>query len=159
MEKLQGQNRARLGGFNAMFPNFSINSSADQIHIWHPRGPLDTESWVYVLVDKAAPQAVKDELVKESSRRFGPTGMFEQDDSDNWRLSTGGAKSVIGRRYPLHYAMGLRQQNWMEPKEDLPLRRQGSLGDTNQLNFYRHWQELMQGKSWDELQAQPFDRV
>jgi hypothetical protein len=34
-----------------------------------------------------------------------------------------------------------------------------SLGDTNQLNFYRHWQELMQGKSWGELQRQPFDRV
>ncbi|MGE0059135.1 MAG: SRPBCC family protein [Dehalococcoidia bacterium] len=159
MEKLQGQNRARLGGFNAMFPNFSINSSADQIHVWHPRGPLLTESWVYVLVDKAAPQSVKDELVKESSRRFGPTGMFEQDDSDNWRLSTGGAKSIIGRRYPLHYAMGLRQQNWMEAKEDLPLRRQGNLGDTNQLNFYRHWQDLMMGKSWQELQEQPFDRV
>ena len=32
-------------------------------------------------------------------------------------------------------------------------------GDTNQLNFYRHWQELMMGKSWHELQTQPFDRV
>jgi hypothetical protein len=159
MVELQGQNRARLGGFNAMFPNFSINSSADQIHVWHPRGPLVTESWVYILLDKAAPEGVKKEMVKESSRRFGPTGMFEQDDSDNWRLSTGGAKSVIGRRYPLHYAMGLRQQNWMEPKEDLPIRRQGSLGDTNQLNFYRHWQELMRGTSWSELRETPFERV
>jgi hypothetical protein len=85
--------------------------------------------------------------------------MFEQDDSDNWRLSTTGAKSVIGKRYPLHYSMGLKYNDWAEPKEDLPLRRTGSLGDTNQLNFYRHWQELMSGKSWDELQAQPFDRV
>ena len=55
--------------------------------------------------------------------------------------------------------MGLRHNDWMEPKEDLPLRRMGTSGDTNQLNFYRHWQELMMGKSWDELEAQPFDRV
>jgi hypothetical protein len=155
----QGKNRAKLGGFNAMFPNFSINSSADQIHVWHPRGPLLTESWVYVLVDKGAPETVKRELVREAARHFGPSGMFEQDDSDNWRLSTTGAKSVIGRRYPLNYTMGLRHNDWMESKEDLPLRRMGTSGDTNQLNFYRHWQELMSGRSWAELQAMPFDRV
>ncbi len=159
MGNLQGNNRARLGGFNCMFPNFSINSSADQIHIWHPRGPQWTESWIYVLVDKAAPQQIKDDLVKDASRRFGPSGMFEQDDSDNWRLSTTGAKSVIGRRHPLNYSMGLRNNDWMEPKEDLPLRRMGSNGDTNQLNFYRHWQELMSGKGWDELATMPFERI
>ncbi len=47
----------------------------------------------------------------------------------------------------------------MESKEDLPLRRMGSNGDTNQLNFYRHWQELMSGAGWDELQRQPFEPV
>ena len=80
--------------------------------------------------------------------RLGGTG-------DVLLASTG----VIGRRYPLHYSMGLKFNDWAEPKEDLPLRRTGSLGDTNQLNFYRHWQELMVGKSWDEIQNQPFDRV
>ena len=159
MEAHLGPNRARLQGFNCLFPNFSINSSADQIHVWHPRGPLVTESWVYVLVDKAAPDEVKRELAREASRHFGPTGMFEQDDSDNWRLSTTGAKSQIGRRHPLNYTMGLRQQDWLEPKEDLPLRRHGQLGDTNQLNFYRHWQDLMSGASWDELQREPDERV
>lgn len=154
-----GRNRAKLSGFNCMFPNFSINSSADQIHVWHPRGPHYTESWVYVLVDKGAPEDVKLELAKEAARHFGPSGMFEQDDSDNWRLSTTGAKSVIGRRYPLHYSMGLKYNDWAEPKEDLPLRRIGSLGDTNQLNFYRHWQEMMSGKSWSELERMPFERV
>ena len=159
MEGSQGSNRARLGGFNCMFPNFSINTSADQIHVWHPRGPLSTESWIYVLVDKAAPKEVKDHLVQSAGRHFGPSGMFEQDDSDNWRLSTAGAKSVIGRRHPLNYSMGLKHNDWMEPKEDLPLRRQGSLGDTNQLNFYRHWQEMMNGKGWNELAKMPFERV
>ena len=159
MERRLGPNRARLGGWNCLFPNFSINSSADQIHVWHPRGPLVTESWVYVLVDRTASDTVKKELVRGAARHFGPTGMFEQDDSDNWRLSTTGAKSQIGRRHPLNYSMGLRNNDWLEPKEDLPHRRMGNMGDTNQLNFYRHWQELMLGTSWDELQRMDYKPV
>jgi hypothetical protein len=39
----------------------------------------------------------------------------------------------------------------MEANGDLPRRRQGSLGDTNQLNMARMWSELMSGKSWQEI--------
>mgnify|MGYP002845606477 FL=1 len=151
MAKRLGPNQAQVSGFNALFPNFSINSSADQIHLWHPRGPLKTESWVYILVDKGAPPDVKSALRLSHQRHFGPTGMFEQDDSDNWRLSTAGCASVIGRRYPLNYTMGLRHNDWMEAEDDLPRRRMGSLGDTNQLNFYRHWQDLMHETKWPHL--------
>lgn len=153
MEQRMPSNQARVSGFNAMFPNFSINTSADQIHLWHPRGPGRTESWVYILVDAAASPEIKDILRLSHQRHFGPTGMFEQDDADNWRLSTTGCASTIGRRYPLNYSMGLRHDDWMEPQDDLPRRRMGSLGDTNQLNFYRHWQEMMSGKSWAEIRG------
>ena len=153
MEKHLGLNRSKeiTGHWNAMFPNFSINSSADLIHLWHPRGPLRTESWVYSLVDKSAPPEIKNILRLKNQRHFGPTGMFEEDDSDNWRLSTAGCASVIGRRYPLNYTMGLRSDDWLEADGDLPQRRLGALGDTNQLNFYRHWQDLMHGKQWSHL--------
>ena len=153
MEKHLGSSRGKeiSGHWNAMFPNFSVNSSADLIHLWHPRGPFRTESWVYSLVDKGAPPDIKNMLRMKNQRHFGPTGMFEEDDSDNWRLSTAGCASVIGRRYPLNYSMGLRSDDWLEAEGDLPRRRLGALGDTNQLNFYRHWQELMRGKSWAEL--------
>ena len=105
MQQRFAKNQARVSGFNAMFPNFSINSSADLIHLWHPRGPLRTESWVYSLVDKGAPPDIKNMLRMKNQRHFGPTGMFEEDDSDNWRLSTAGCASVIGRRYPLNYSL------------------------------------------------------
>ena len=159
IEQRLGPNRARISAFDAMFPNFSINSSAEQIHVWHPRGPQKTESWIYFLFDKAAPEEVKRQLVWENSRHFGPAGMFEQDDADNWILSTKAATSAIARRHPLHYGMGLKDNNWLEPKEDLPLRRQGTWGETNQLNFYRVWQDMMWAKSWDELRSQPFEPV
>jgi 3-phenylpropionate/trans-cinnamate dioxygenase alpha subunit len=150
MEKNLGRTRARLGGWNAMFPNFSINTSADQIHVWNPRGPQSTENWVYILVDKAAPPEVKKARINASKRVFGPTGLLEEDDGDNWKLSTDGCKGVIAQRYPLHYGMGLDDKP-MEANGDLPRRRQGSLGDTNQLNMARMWSELMSGKSWQEI--------
>jgi 3-phenylpropionate/trans-cinnamate dioxygenase alpha subunit len=150
MEKRMGSTRARLGGFNAMFPNFSINTSADQIHVWNPRGPQSTECWVYILVDKAAPAEVKQTLKSSAQRHFGPSGMFEQDDGDNWKLSTDGCKGAIAQRYPLNYQMGLHDE-WLEATDELPRRRQGSLGDTNQLNMARMWSDLMTGKAWDEI--------
>jgi phenylpropionate dioxygenase-like ring-hydroxylating dioxygenase large terminal subunit len=155
MEQHLGAFRGReiMGHWNAMFPNFSINSSADQIHLWHPRGPTRTESSVYVLVDKAAPPEVKNILRTRAQHHFGPVGMFEQDDSDNWRLSTTGAATVIGRRYPLNYSMGLGHDEWTEADDKGPRRVAGSLSDGNQRNFYRHWQELMSGKSWAEISS------
>ena len=153
METKLGPTRARLGGFNCMFPNFSINSSADQIHVWHPRGPFATECWVYILVDAAAPASVKRKLRMSAQRHFGPTGMFEQDDGDNWKLSTMGARGRIGWRVPLNYQMGLRDE-WLPATDDLPQRRRGSLGDTNQLNFHRMWANLMGGKSWEAMAAE-----
>jgi len=158
MEKVLGKTRSRLGSFNAMFPNFSINSSADQIHVWNPSGPLHTECWVYILVDKAAPQEVKHAMRLTGQRHFGPSGMFEQDDGDNWKLSTIGAKGTIAQRYPLNYQMGLHDE-WFSADGELPDRQQGTNGDTNQLNFHRHWVALMSGKSWADIRNNSFQKV
>jgi len=158
MTERLGNTRARIGGWNAMFPNFSINSSADQIHVWNPRGPFSTECWVYILVDEAAPAAVKNALRASAQRHFGPTGMFEQDDGDNWKLSTKGNKGTIAKRYPLNYQMGLHEEIHAAT-DDLPERWQGHMGDTNQLNLHRQWQDMMSGKSWAEMRQQPFKRM
>jgi 3-phenylpropionate/trans-cinnamate dioxygenase alpha subunit len=150
MEKHLGKTRERVGGWNAMFPNFSINSSADQIHVWNPSGPLHTECWVYILVDKAASPEVKKALKVSAQRHFGPSGMFEQDDGDNWKLSTIGAKGTIAQRYPLNYQMGINDEV-LGATDDLPQRRQGWMGDTNQMNLHRMWAKLMSGKSWADI--------
>jgi 3-phenylpropionate/trans-cinnamate dioxygenase alpha subunit len=83
-----------------------------------------------------------------SQYRFSPTGVFEQDDMDNWAQVTGAAKSLIGRRFPANYQMAGN-----EPPVDLPLpgRTMSRFSDNNQLNLYMHWAEMLEAKSWAEI--------
>ena len=84
------------------------------IHVWHPIGPTQTEVWLYVLVDKEAPPEVKNAIRHSAQRHFSPAGMFEQDDMDNWELSTKAATGTIMRNYPLNYSMGLGHEAWVK---------------------------------------------
>jgi hypothetical protein len=79
--------------------------------------------------------------------------MFEQDDMDNWELSTKAATGTIMRNYPLNYSMGLGHEAWV--KEDGLLRQDAINDESNQRAFYGGWARFMTGKSWDELRRMP----
>jgi len=85
-----------------------------------------------------------------SQYRFSPSGVFEQDDMDNWAQVTGAAKSLIGRRYPANY-----QMSGNEPPIalDLPGRTMSRFSDNNQLNLYMHWAKVLEAKNWDEIKS------
>ena len=55
--------------------------------MWHPPGPHKTEVWRWFLVDKAAPDEVKDFLGDYHIRYSDPAGMTEQDDMENWNYA------------------------------------------------------------------------
>jgi phenylpropionate dioxygenase-like ring-hydroxylating dioxygenase large terminal subunit len=136
-----------------VFPNLSIHWLAHSIRVWHPRGPTRMEVWSWSIVDRAAPPAVKEAVRQASIYRFSPTGVFEQDDMDNWAQVTGAGRSVIARRVPANYQMNLGQRFWQHP--ELP----GWLGsiwsDSNQLEFYWHLAGLLEAERWDDLRARP----
>jgi hypothetical protein len=76
--------------------------------------------------------------------------MFEQDDMDNWELTTKAAAGMIARQYPLHYAMGLGHENWAD--DGVVARQIDAINDeSNQRAFYRGWAGFASGASWDEL--------
>jgi hypothetical protein len=83
-----------------------------------------------------------------SQYRFSPSGVFEQDDMDNWVQVTGAARSLIGRRYPANYQMG---GNEPPVEVDLPGRVKSRFSDNNQLSFYMHWAKLLQARNWSEV--------
>ena len=96
----------RLGTFRSrnlwptvgtIFPNFSILWTSNTARIWMPRGPYQTEVWSFGVLDREAPQDVKDATRVDFLRRFGPSGIFEQDDMDNWGQSTRISSSVRAR--------------------------------------------------------------
>jgi 3-phenylpropionate/trans-cinnamate dioxygenase alpha subunit len=131
-----------------VFPNLSVHWLTRTIRVWHPRGPDKMEIWSWAIVDKAAPPDIKDAMRFASQYRFSPTGVFEQDDMDNWIQVTAAAQSVIGRRYPANYQMSLS-----EPPEEIGLRGRlaSRWSDSNQLSLYFHWARMLEGRNWKDF--------
>jgi phenylpropionate dioxygenase-like ring-hydroxylating dioxygenase large terminal subunit len=96
-------NRANMN----VFPNLFVNSGSRELMLRNPLSPTELEIWKFVLVDKNASPEVQRDQVRASNRHFGPAGMFEQDDGENWDQSTLGAIAPVTRRSPLNYSMGV----------------------------------------------------
>ena len=71
-------------GHATVFPNFSYLPVNGSIRIWHPKGPDKMEVWAWTIVDKSWPEEVKEAQRLYNLRTFGPSGIFEQDDGENW---------------------------------------------------------------------------
>jgi phenylpropionate dioxygenase-like ring-hydroxylating dioxygenase large terminal subunit len=127
------------------------------IAVWHPRGPHQTEVWRWFLVDKNAPQEVKNFLRDYYIRYSGPAGMTEQDDMENWNYAHSASRGTIARRHPYNYEQGLGTE--VENYEWEGLRLPGTVMDLanatssehNLRNLYRRWAEFMGADGWDQL--------
>ncbi len=142
--------RARLMGHTAtIFPNMSMLSRQPRsIAVWHPRGATQTEAWRWYLVDKDAPQEVKDMLRHYYMRYSGPGGMTEQDDMENWNYAAAASRGTIARRHPYNYQMAMGHEN---PHDVIPGITTDGYNENNQRGMYKRWAELMDAASWEEL--------
>src|SRR5262249_20306490 len=78
----------RSQGHPNIFPNLWITISGMQMCLRLPRGPSHTELWWYTIVPKDAHPQLKRRMVQQGTHIFGPAGLLEQDDGDNWTQST-----------------------------------------------------------------------
>jgi phenylpropionate dioxygenase-like ring-hydroxylating dioxygenase large terminal subunit len=135
-----------------VFPNFSmLKPTSRTFRVWHPRGPDKTEVWAWVYVDKSAPPDVKEAVRLAGVRVFGPAGVFEQDDMDNWQACTQTGRGVVARRYPLNYEMGLGHERY-----DDTLKAWSSdyrFSESNHRQFYQRWAQLMAAESWADIKS------
>jgi phenylpropionate dioxygenase-like ring-hydroxylating dioxygenase large terminal subunit len=76
---------------------------------WQPVGPDETEVLSWFAVDAGAPEEFKALSYKAYLMCFGSTGMFEQDDVENWVSLTSTAAGSMARRLLLNSRMGLLQ--------------------------------------------------
>ena len=142
--------RARvLGIVGNVFPHMSMLARQPRsIAVWHPRGALQTEAWRWFLVDKDAPQEVKDALRHYYMRYSGPGGMTEQDDMENWGYASAASKGVIARRYPYNYQQRLGKGNTTGP---IPGLIDTHITEENVRCFYDRWADFMDASNWNEL--------
>jgi ethylbenzene dioxygenase alpha subunit len=156
MEARLGVLRARMTAATSsatIFPNFSFLPGQNTFRVWHPRGPGRIDLYSWVLVNRNAPQAIKDAYRRGVMMTFSPAGVFEMDDGENWEFATRVNAGYVTRHQPLHYALGLRT---LVDRPELPGHiHQGSLNDANQRAFYQRWSEFMRLPDWTSLQAAP----
>ena len=103
----------------SVFPNLSfvhnwprVADSDDvlpfiSIRQWQPVSADETEVLSWFAVDKEAPEEFKRLSYKAYLMCFGSTGMFEQDDVENWVSLTSTAAGSMARRLRLNSRMGM----------------------------------------------------
>jgi hypothetical protein len=139
--------RVQLGN-HSIFPNGVLG-----LRLALPRGPLRTEFWHFVLLERDAPEVIKRVIRTGSQANNGAAGMFEQDDVDNWRQVTAASTSRLGRRHPQDMSMGLGHAG---PHPDYPgLVSERYISENNQRLFYMRWEEFMNAERWADIPLDP----
>ncbi|MSQ32149.1 MAG: aromatic ring-hydroxylating dioxygenase subunit alpha [Dehalococcoidia bacterium] len=131
--------RGYAGSVGTVFPNTSIHCVRHSIRTWHPRGPTKTEIWSYCIVDKDAPDEVKNAMKTYLTGSFSPGGVLEQDDMNNWLQSTSTAMSPTAQKYVQGILAGLGHDS-----------EKFTIG-TKLRQIYARWANMMDAPSWSEV--------
>lgn len=160
MAKRLGEMRSKIFGSVAsasIFPNVSFLPGVSTFRQWMPKGPWQFELRTWVIVNKAMPDDIKEEITKGVMQTFGPGGSFEMDDGENWENCTTVNRGVITRHERLHYRCGISRNI---EHEVLPgIVYQGQYNDANQRGFYQRWLDMMETRNLRDLPPRPEPRL
>ncbi len=114
------------------------------LRLWQPIGPDKIEVYSWHLVERNAPDWWKRLGRRMYVQTFGASGMFDQDDTENWELQTQNSNSALSRRDEvwMHFEMGFDQ----EPIADFPGPGgvfDGKYSESAGRTYYRRWLDLM----------------
>lgn len=147
-----GRRRAlRLAGHNGIFPNLAWLNGTATLRVWHPRGPDRTEVWAWCIVDARTPEPVRQAFQRSVCRTFGPGGIIEQDDTQNWIEVQKVLRGHVARGTDVCVSMGLGHER--RDAGGLPGTTNYVLSETAARSFYQRWKDMMLGKDWAELQT------
>ena len=146
----------------SLFPNMSfvhnwprVGESDDvlpfiSIRTWQPVGPDETEILSWFAVDAQAPEEFKALSYKAYLMCFGSTGMFEQDDVENWVSLTSTASGTMARRLLLNSRMGLLEDDSPVVRSLTPEQFAGpgearvGYGEYNQRHLLNRWADYLE---------------
>ncbi|QEP09087.1 MULTISPECIES: Rieske 2Fe-2S domain-containing protein [Glutamicibacter] len=146
----------------SVFPNMSLVHNWPKVEdgeevlpfislrTWVPISENETEVYSWFAVDAAAPDEFKELSYKAYLMCFGSTGMFEQDDVENWVSLTNTAKGSMARRLLLNGRMGLLKngqnvvpaltnEQWSAPGEAFV-----GYGEYNQRHLLERWADMVE---------------
>ncbi len=140
----------RSKGHPNIFPNLWVSTGGTQLCLRLPKGPLETELWWFTFVDKNLSAESKRRIIQGSIHFFGPAGMLEQDDGENWSHSTRGSRGVVTGNRPLNFTMGLGRDE-VRSDQSGQSSIETVVNEHGQRWTYRSWQEWMKADNWSDL--------
>lgn len=137
-----------------IFPNLLFSGrgggalAARGFYMLHPRGPLQTEIWQWIAVERDMPELLRVGAV-QGTRDEGQlaSGLFAQDDAENFERVTE-SSTPQARKVPLNLQMTLAHEgHWPGQSvwdiEGLPGLIGPRFSEHSQRNMYKRWAELM----------------
>jgi phenylpropionate dioxygenase-like ring-hydroxylating dioxygenase large terminal subunit len=117
------------------------------LRLWQPISATEMEAWSWFMVDRNAPDWYKRESRRAYLACFGTSGMFEQDDMENWTSITAVAKGHLAARQQLDSSMGMAPGGGTlyEPVADWPAPGQAYIGfgEYGQRAFLAYWADQL----------------
>jgi len=150
--ELMGAVGIRSMGHPNIFPNLWITLEGLQMCLRLPRGPRHTELWWFTFVPKSATPERRRRMIEMATHLFGPAGLLEQDDGENWSQSTRACSGVASRRLGEALIMGVGRGK-IEVAENGQRRVETCINEHGQRWLYRAWTEWMTADNWAELKA------
>lgn len=151
VQKKLGNFRSNIHRANQnIFPNLFVSTGARELCIRNPISPTKTEFRKTLLIDRKADSETQRMQVRNSNRHFGPSGLFEQDDGENWVQCTIGVNDIRAINQPLHYGMSVGNGKFIVDGSSPP-RIESLINEHYQLWMYRAWSEFMSVSSWEQL--------
>lgn len=136
-------NWPKVGESDAVLPFISLRQ-------WQPISEDETEVISWFVVDKEAPEEFKKFSYKAYLMCFGSTGMFEQDDVENWVSLTNTAAGTMARNLLLNGRMGLLHDDTPVVEALTPVEFAGpgvarvGYGEYNQRALLAEWADYLE---------------
>jgi PAH dioxygenase large subunit len=147
---------AQTHGYSAgtMWPNFhwlQLVTAGDEqappigilnLRLEIPITATRTRMYSWFAIDKDASPEYRKLSYETYVRTFGPAGIFDQDDMENWEECTAVARGPAAKRYSLHHKMGLNRAadpKWPGPGIGYP----DSYGEMTHREWYAEWLRCM----------------
>jgi phenylpropionate dioxygenase-like ring-hydroxylating dioxygenase large terminal subunit len=139
----------RSRGHPNLFPNVWVALGGNQLCLRIPKGPLETELWWFTLVEKSMSAEERREVVQAAIHFFGPAGLLEQDDGENWIHSTRTSRGTVTGERASNFSMRQGHDTVYQDGEQKSI--ETVVNEHGQLWTYRCWEEWMRAKDWDDL--------
>jgi hypothetical protein len=107
------------------------------------------EVWSWALVERDAPEDLRDRVRRSTILTFSDSGIFEADDAEVWPSMQRATRGTMGKRRSLAYPTFVGEKRPDDfPTEGVGWIFEGVSKDDNQWQYWVRWAEFMAGKAW-----------